>query len=274
MYEKFRPRIEELVGIEEEKLRQLEECIKSRKSVLIFGPPGTGKTSSVYAIAEKLGYKVLEYNASDERKKENPEVIRDKVKTRTLEPVVFLLDEIDGLRQWRLLGKIISESRHPIVMTANERWRIPESIQERCVKIEYGLIRARDVGKKVKEMMEKLNVKSINPSRVTGDLRSMLIASFYGGETYEALTPFKIVERVFENKPVDLDCMPFDDLMIWLQGNVQRFYSHRRLFEAINILCLADYLKKPEILRLLPKGEKAKAVYPYFLKRIKVMEES
>ena len=35
--------------------------------MLIVGPPGCGKTASVYALAEELGFNVLEVNASSKR---------------------------------------------------------------------------------------------------------------------------------------------------------------------------------------------------------------
>jgi len=53
-------------------LTQLNEFIKNfrfqvKKSVILHGQPGTGKTESVYFIAEKINYEVIEFNASDER---------------------------------------------------------------------------------------------------------------------------------------------------------------------------------------------------------------
>jgi replication factor C subunit 1 len=37
--------------------------------VLISGPPGIGKTTTARIVAKHLGYKVLEWNASDVRSK-------------------------------------------------------------------------------------------------------------------------------------------------------------------------------------------------------------
>jgi len=40
---------------------------QKKKSLLIYGPTGTGKTAAVYALAEKLGVELVEVNASDFR---------------------------------------------------------------------------------------------------------------------------------------------------------------------------------------------------------------
>ena len=44
---------------------------KAPMASLLLGPAGSGKTSSVYAIAKDLGYTIMEVNASDSRNKQS-----------------------------------------------------------------------------------------------------------------------------------------------------------------------------------------------------------
>src|SRR3989338_8996697 len=73
---------------------------EKKNSVLIYGPSGTGKTCSVYAIANELGHEVVEVNASDMR---NAEQINQKVGNAINQQSLFangkiiLVDEVDGL---------------------------------------------------------------------------------------------------------------------------------------------------------------------------------
>lgn len=46
------------------------------KAVLLSGPPGIGKTTSVYVVAKELGFDLLEFNASDTRSKR---LLKDEV---------------------------------------------------------------------------------------------------------------------------------------------------------------------------------------------------
>lgn len=49
------------------RLNLLSCLLKLGNCVLLVGPAGCGKTATVYALAEELGYNVLEVNASSKR---------------------------------------------------------------------------------------------------------------------------------------------------------------------------------------------------------------
>src|SRR3989338_7815423 len=70
----------DLIG-QDEAIAKLKKFIvnfskEKKNSALIYGSSGTGKTSSVYAIAKEIGHEVIEVNASDFR---NAEQINSKV---------------------------------------------------------------------------------------------------------------------------------------------------------------------------------------------------
>ena len=48
-------------------LQSWDDGYPTTRGILVNGPPGIGKTSSVHFIAKELGYHVTEYNASDSR---------------------------------------------------------------------------------------------------------------------------------------------------------------------------------------------------------------
>ena len=100
---------------------------EKKNSVLIYGPSGTGKTSSVYAIANEMEYEVIEVNASNFR---NAEQINQKVGNAIKQQSLFakgkiiLVDEIDGLSGHEDRGgiqaitKLIEDSSYPVILTA------------------------------------------------------------------------------------------------------------------------------------------------------------
>ena len=60
---------------------------------MIYGPSGTGKTCSVYAIANELGHEVVEVNASDMR---NAEQINQKVGNAINQQSLFAVGSKNG----------------------------------------------------------------------------------------------------------------------------------------------------------------------------------
>jgi replication factor C large subunit len=136
--EKYRPKtLTEVVGNEEAKkifFNWLKKKRKNkRKTALLYGPAGVGKTTLVYAAAKDLKYNVIETNASYYRTKKsilkiaNPATSSVSIDrfSRDITDNLLLLDEIDGVygREDRgginAILNIIKDSKIPIVMTAN-----------------------------------------------------------------------------------------------------------------------------------------------------------
>ncbi len=102
----------------------------SPKAILLVGPPGIGKTTSVYALANDHGVDVIEFNASDNRNKsdllsfvqpltEYGNIFSDRGK-------IVLIDEVDGLSGQKdrgavpTLKKLIKDTKYPIILCAND----------------------------------------------------------------------------------------------------------------------------------------------------------
>jgi len=134
--EKHRPSsIDQIVG-NSEQLHKIKSWILSwknrlpdKRAVLLIGPPGTGKTASIGALAKDLDMEIVEFNSSDKRNKGSIETLVWRAATQqTLDgrPRIILLDEVDGLSGTSDRGgvgaivKVIKSSVHPIMMTAND----------------------------------------------------------------------------------------------------------------------------------------------------------
>ncbi len=126
-----------------------------KRSALLVGPPGVGKTATVIALAKDLDVELVEFNASDKR---NKAAIETQVwRAATQQTIdgrmrIVLLDEVDGLSGVGDRGgigailKVIAETLHPIVMTAND----PESprlkdLLKICQVFSFGPIEPEDV---------------------------------------------------------------------------------------------------------------------------------
>ena len=100
---KYAPKsVSDIIG-NKEQIQQITNWLLSwsngyptERGVIITGPPGIGKTTAVHLIAESLGYKVKEYNASDTR---SVSILRGLMALgiKRLVKEVIVMDEVDGL---------------------------------------------------------------------------------------------------------------------------------------------------------------------------------
>lgn len=132
--EKYRPEsLEDYRGASNQK-KELkdwaEKWEQGGQAVLLHGQAGTGKTSLVEALANDLDFELVETNASDVRTKS---ALKEELKGATRQASFFggnkliLVDEVDGMGRSDRGGiaemkEIISESRFPVVMTANDAY--------------------------------------------------------------------------------------------------------------------------------------------------------
>jgi replication factor C large subunit len=136
--EKYRPRkIEDIIGNEEAKatfIEWLKSKRRSKKAVLLYGPPGVGKTAMVNAAAKEFGFITIEMNASDTRsEKAINEIAKPATSFVALDTFsaeskgnLLFLDEVDGIAGNEDRGgvsaiiKIVEESQVPVIMAAND----------------------------------------------------------------------------------------------------------------------------------------------------------
>ncbi|MDT7895413.1 MAG: AAA family ATPase [Desulfurococcales archaeon] len=102
---KYRPKtLSEYIDQDEAK-NKLIEWLKNfpnveNKAVLLYGPPGVGKTTLVECIARDLGYELIEMNASDFRRMQDIERIAISASDKGglfSRKRLILLDEVNGI---------------------------------------------------------------------------------------------------------------------------------------------------------------------------------
>jgi replication factor C large subunit len=228
--EKYRPRrISDVTGNEGAKsafTEWLKTKHRTRKSVLLYGPPGVGKTTMVNAAANEFGFNVIEMNASDARSEKAINAVAgpatsfvalDTFSTESKGSILFM-DEVDGIAGNEDRGgvsaivKIVEESRIPVIMAANN----PDLEKLRPLKKVSTLIRFQQIRTPLiilmlKRICEKENIEAEFEAleRIAensgGDARSAINDLQSLAETSRRLTLQDTAILTYRNKDISMD---------------------------------------------------------------------
>jgi len=151
LVEKYKPKVvADIIG-HKENIQQITTWLlewnananaSEQKGILVTGPPGVGKTSTVHLIAESLGYHVVEYNASDSRSVSSLKGIM-ALGMKRLRKEVIIMDEVDGLMGGKerggvgCLADIIQSSTIPILCIANEMSPKMNPLKNVCLHLKF-----------------------------------------------------------------------------------------------------------------------------------------
>jgi len=148
LVEKYKPKVvADIIG-HKENIQQITTWLlewkhaSEQKGILVTGPPGVGKTSTVHLIAESLGYHVVEYNASDVRSVSMLQGVM-ALGMKRLRKEVIIMDEVDGLMGGKersgvgCLADIIRSSTIPILCIANEMSPKMNPLKNVCLHLKF-----------------------------------------------------------------------------------------------------------------------------------------
>ncbi|MCL4374199.1 MAG: replication factor C large subunit [Candidatus Marsarchaeota archaeon] len=231
-----------------------------RRPLLLYGPSGTGKTASAVLLAEKENWNVIEFNAGDYRDSDSITAKLIPAATSTSlfhKHSLILLDEIDELATRFDRGassavlKLIEDSRHPIIFTANDRWSQKISfLRDKVDYVEFAKIGKDYILKLLARVAKKnaLHASEDNMSAVaqmsSGDARSAIndlftIAGLEGDATEllgvrdRKTDIFNFLDHVFFASSfagplralAEVDVQN-DMLLNWLEENIPARYTH------------------------------------------------
>ncbi|WP_114576637.1 replication factor C large subunit [Saliphagus sp. LR7] len=262
---------------------ELEEWAETwsdhRKAVIVHGSPGIGKTSAAHALANDMGWPVMELNASDDRGADVVERIAgEAAKTGTLAAGgagrrLVILDEADNFHGnadyggAREVTRVVKEANQPIVLVGNEFYDMSQGLRNACETIEFRDVSARSIVPVLRDICRKEGVEFEEDAlreiadSTSGDLRSAINDLQAVAEVAETLTAEDVVtserdrtEGIFDfldtvikeasaeealRASYDVDETP-DDMINWLEDNVPKDYAGAELADAYEFLSNAD----------------------------------
>jgi replication factor C large subunit len=279
--EKYRPRhIRDLVGnigVLQSMVSWAQSWSPQSRPLLLYGKPGTGKTSAAHALAGDMAWDIIELNASDQRTKAALEKIAGtSALTAPLlgaERHLIVLDEVDNLHGTadrggaKALLEIIRRSRQPIILIANTLQDVSPELRSRCEPLQFRSIQARSLIPRLRFICSAEHLQCSDlllqevAGRAGGDVRAAITMLQAAGIGREVLTPqdlsssskderstvFDLVGAVFRGRPhedlireASTTGETPERIVQWLEGSVGLLPDQQARVRAYHALRRAD----------------------------------
>ena len=179
-----------------------------KKGVILSGPPGCGKTSAAIALANDMGWEVIELNASDARSGaviEGTALRAGLFQTFGSEGLadrnLILLDEADNLYERaqqsknktknysdrggkKAISKTLEQTKQPVVITVNDLYNLTKGtgtkIKRLCLNLKFQRPSVVSIANVLQNICQKENLEIDNETiramaeNVKGDLRGAI----------------------------------------------------------------------------------------------------
>ena len=232
--------------------KRWENGTPSKKGLIIYGAPGTGKTSSAIALAKEMDWEYVEFNASDIRSRDLIEQNAIKgsyyssisdVKNRKK---LIVMDEVDSLYERNIEGSdaggkaaissLLERTLNPVILIANDLYALKSSstgkaIADKCEVVEFRRYMKSQIATVLKEILQKEGVYA-SPERINeiaensnGDMRAAIndiqgIGEFYGTEERDlTLSAYTVINDILHGHKEDVRTIKSEMMNIGMDPN-------------------------------------------------------
>lgn len=179
----------------EKEHKELLKIDPLKAAILLEGPPGVGKTSIVYALANDLNMEVIETNASDTRTRDALEKrLTETTKSRGImdfvtqsKQKIILIDEVDGIYGTKDRGAVpaiidlVQNTQFPILMCSNEYKQALQTLYKKVRRFEIQPLSEEEMFKIAQNILTKEKISNLKPKDLeaiikknNGDLRGVI----------------------------------------------------------------------------------------------------
>jgi replication factor C large subunit len=221
------------------------------KPILLWGPPGTGKTSIAYTMKREFDLEILEMNASQLRNKKRVErILGGSLLAGTLFGTlrIVLIDDADVLAGRKDSGgstaivRFLRDAPCPIIVTATDIWdKKFAPVRNECEKIEMKRINKASVRKRIREIakLESLDISDEKLEAIAegahGDLRAALndlhslspSSRFHNQDVFQVVRGILKAQTYAEAKEAIRGDIDYDSIKLWVDENIPYEYQTR-----------------------------------------------
>ncbi len=276
--EKYRPKkIEEMIDNRSQAMEILNmiKNYKKGRGILVYGPPGCGKTLSIELIAKKLNYEIVRLTAADFRSYNQLKrtILQSSLQSSLLySGKILLIDELEfvfdpGMK--RGIRELIKESPYPVVLISQNPYvQQLREIRAMCKLVKFNKVRWTSIAKYLEKIAKHEKIKyekrAIDQlARMSnGDVRAALIdlASLNEvtmesiksvGDRDQEQSIFDTLKIIFKTTDIENSSLALeqsdktpDEIFWWIEENIFREYeSPEEVAKAYGFLSFADFFK-------------------------------